>query len=308
MIEINENAILDRFNSYLEDMNINDACSMALDDVFGDQQTKAEVFYECLLPRIVVLFAKKYESLNNVYDNPDDDPDYLNDCFDTWAGFSGLSPNLADLVATHINETAERYFTEVTDDNTIPGDDNTGIKRVRNAFDDVESDDENDDDENLAFTTGDWARLTDEQRRQKIAAFLKALARAHIDIADRQPFWKTSIGHRPDPYGNSFGDAVKKGDHYGPSHRSNESYVLPNTKLMEGFTENSATVEARMKRYQKFMRDNPRIGDQSYAVPSQKKDLIEAQKLRDKAAKKGFGQSDGFDSTSLYWSRSGRQK
>jgi hypothetical protein len=132
------------------------------------------VLQDIIVPEIVAQFATKFDDLDNRYDyDPSDDN--LNDIFETFCKFEGLSETLASAVATRINTAAAQ-----------------------------DQDDEDDDNEPV-FKSKDWARLSDDERKAKVKAFLKKLASVGADARDLKPFLKDlNIGDHEDPYGNKF--------------------------------------------------------------------------------------------------------
>jgi hypothetical protein len=221
--QLNENALLRRFHSYLsEGLKVQDAVEMMLDEADMTVE-KVLAVQDVLIPEIIILFAEKYDQLTNVYDYDSIDDD-INLIFETFLRFEGLDDSNLDLasqLAAAIN-TAAMY----DDDGNEDADDS--------------DDPESDEDENDVVFKGqeEWGELSDEERQDKVKAFLRKLARVGADARDMNPFLK-SLDVGPNPYGVSYTNMTKTFDReenrFGHSNElgnwasPNESIFFPNS-------------------------------------------------------------------------------
>jgi hypothetical protein len=218
MTIINENAIIRQFHNYLQEYKIQEAVDALLQDCVNEDLSEDElenIVGGILIPRIVLQFAEHYSEMDSRYDY-DPSEDNLNDLFETFCSFEHLSEDLADAVAIRINTLAEE--------------DNIAAKQQQQTPATQDSDDE-DDNNSVVFHPDDWSKLSDEQRRAKVKAFLKKLSRAHIDMADLKPFIKNlNVGDQSESYGVKVGEKVKvfdrEANRYG--HEPNEGIQFPN--------------------------------------------------------------------------------
>jgi hypothetical protein len=186
---INENEIVQRFHSYLqEDLKVVDAMEMLLRDCANEDLSEEEIIHVVggiLIPEIAIRFAEKYDTLTNCFDY-DPSEDNLNAIFEIFTASEGLSEGLSNALAATINTAAAS-----------------------------DHDDEDDDDNEVVFKPDEWAELSDEQRKAKVKSFLKKLANAHLDARDLKPFIRHfNIGDQEDEYGNSFGHANEGAIHF----------------------------------------------------------------------------------------------
>jgi hypothetical protein len=98
MTTLHEQAILEYYSDLLNEMKIGHAIGTILDDGQFTEAEAEQVFGEILLPRIVVAFADKYESLT------DDDGSDLNNIFEAFLQFEHIPQELGNVIAATINE------------------------------------------------------------------------------------------------------------------------------------------------------------------------------------------------------------
>jgi hypothetical protein len=200
-----QNEIIRRFFWYMKNSgNIGNAFAAALADAEHLGELAQHQVVECLLPKIAICFANKYNEMTELYD---DEPD-PQDLFETFCKFEGVSDAMSDVIAISINEGAAALLHEELKDD--------------------DDDHDEDADENIVFSSADyWKNLSDEQRQAKVKAFLRKLAHAHRDIADYKPFLKNlNIGDQENPYGIKVGSKVKMRPSHDP--RTNEATMFPN--------------------------------------------------------------------------------
>ena len=152
-MSINENEIIRQFHLYLQELNVQDATERMFADCIKEDLSEDEiesVLQDIIIPEIVVQFATKFDGLDNCYEyDPSDDN--LNDIFETFCKFEGLSERLANAVATTINTAAAQ-----------------------------DEDDEDDDDNEPVFKSKDWARLSDDKRKAKAGYLSREISLLHF--------------------------------------------------------------------------------------------------------------------------------
>jgi hypothetical protein len=106
----------------------------------------------------------------------------------------------------------------------------------------AEDDDEDEDDEDneAVFKPNDWDELSDDERQAKVKAFLRKIAKVHLDARDQKPFLKNlNIGDQSNPWGIKVAGQVKTFDRvahrYG--HSPNESTIRFPNVLNQGHDE-----------------------------------------------------------------------
>jgi hypothetical protein len=279
---LNEESISSLFWSYLGEMSVNEALTAILDDpIIQNSLTEGETEYllsGVVLPAVIQDFAERFAALINEEENAD-----VNQAFESWCEIENIPLELANLLASTINEATEAAAEEEDDDGVFKGE-------------------------------GDWAALSNEQRVAKVKAFLRMLAGAHNDSRQGLPFIK-KLDVGKDIYGNEFGKNVKvynreknrhgkppvdyskdNDDNRGGLKQSNvptipvEGTALPNRPIVEqlAVVDRGNSVQ-RYARYMNRTLKNTSAG--GYSSPA--KAVQEAGRLRDEENKKfDYGKKD----------------
>ncbi len=207
------NEILRRLHFYLgSGCKVGHAFERTIDDA-KHLEDLGKVIEEVLVPEIAVLFAEKYDKLGDYFDLDDDHS--LNNIFDMFCRFESIEQDLANEVATTINEAAAQ------------------------DFDEEEGEGDEDDDDDVVFKDQEWAEMSDSERQAKVKAFLVKLANAHLNMRDGKAFLKNlNVGDQEDPYGNKHGitktfDRAKHHFGHGPNESAIQSANLPHAFNIE---------------------------------------------------------------------------
>jgi hypothetical protein len=224
-------AIAQQFRRYLQKMNIQQAIDMVLQDAEATRQELSHVSLSHedlqqieaeILPEIAVAFANKFTSLDERF-SYDDEDDNLNSIFSIFCKINSLNEDLAKSLAMLINSGT--------------------------AYDANDEDDKTEDDDDFIFQQ--FEKLTDDERREKIKAFLRKLANVGNDSKQLRPFLSNlKIG--TDPYSNERAK-VSKVNHYGPGHSPNEDVRTP---LAAGLFLNEAAIQSPNSSGQGFDKDH----------------------------------------------------
>jgi F0F1-type ATP synthase delta subunit len=117
--QINEDAVINRFYSYIEEgLNIQDAVEKIVEDFRDDEDAVEQTLdvKNILILEIAKLFADKYDSMTNCYDYASDE-DNLNSIFQTFVSAEGLTEKFSNLLAATINTAAA--LDEENDDDIV---------------------------------------------------------------------------------------------------------------------------------------------------------------------------------------------
>lgn len=254
--QVNKSEVISRFNSYLQETNIQEAFEQilvdAIDEDLDDEEMKSAV--GILIKQIICHFAEHYENLNNCYGDYSD----LDQALQTYVAFNKISENLATNLATAINSGA--------------------------ANDDEEEEDV--DDQEVVYKPDNFQKA--DERAAKVRAFLRKLASAGRKSKNLQPFLKDlDVGDQEDLYGN-------RQKRY--RTQNNES-SLPQTQIQQNLFDQQSYE--KVQAYARWMAANPaQVFGHRIDESSPGKDLQEAWRIRDEAAKK-FGQGKPREEWSL---------
>jgi hypothetical protein len=228
---LNGSSVYDAFHNYLSrGITIMEALEKIIGDPVITESEADNLLSNVLFPEVIYNFAERFSVL-------DEDAD-VNEAWELFSEIEELSGELQNHLAEIINQTAEAYFTE------------------EDAGDAV-------------LTVDDWKKLTDEERADKVKAFLRALAGAPAEFTNLEPFIK-QLDPGPDPYGN---DRRAKKYKTGPYNRapfnddddnetsklnpanvpigSEKHHSLPNLPIQENLTDPGSA--AKVRRYQRWM-------------------------------------------------------
>jgi hypothetical protein len=223
---------IDQFNEVLEELQEEDGA-------LTEEQFQCLVT-EMLIPALCSEFAEHYSEMDNAYDYDPNDPNALDDIFETWAQFEGLPEELEDAVANEIN-----VATVLDEEDNVPA--RSPIETIYNQPGDKDSDDVDDND--VVFKQ--WEKLSDDERKRRVKQFLKKISAAHSDAREGKPWFK-NLDVGKDPYANDFGvtktfdrdknrfdhatdEAIQFANLFHQEHEDPRDHPLHQTALTHGF-------------------------------------------------------------------------
>jgi hypothetical protein len=272
---ITESAVLDLFGSYLsQGQTIAEALSNVLSDPVITESECEDIFLGTLLPEVIQAFSEIYCVVEA--ENPSVD---LNTCFDLWCESQEIDIELGNFITQKINETASSF---------------------------------DEDEEDFIFKPQDWSRLSDEQRQDKVKAFLRALAGVQSDFNNNKPFIKNLDGkdssygdgneyflrqrNRPQaPYQRSAPDDKNDENNRLRTSRipvSQEHHSLPNLPILENL--HNPASHKRVSRYVDYVaRTSKYLPERCSESPATQ--LKQGMKMSDEAQAKTLQSKDDRD-------------